>query len=94
MTKTTPEWLTYDDEGHADITLSRPLDIDGTKVPTIRMREPTVADQRASDKKNGGNAEKEIAMFANLCELTPGDLDRLPLRDYVRLSDAFKGFID
>ena len=89
----TPEWLEYS-EGHVDITLSRPLEIDGAKVPVLRMREPTVADQRASAKVKGGDDAQEIAQLANLCEVTPADIDRLPLRDYKRLTTAFLGFID
>lgn len=31
--------------GYVDIELSRPVEIDGTKVTTLRMREPLVSDQ-------------------------------------------------
>lgn len=45
MEKELPEYLKFNDDGSADITLSRPADIGGTKVAVLRMREPTVGDQ-------------------------------------------------
>ena len=92
MTKT-PDWLDVSEE-HTDITLSRPLEIAGAKVSVIRMREPTVGDQRASDAAKGDEGAREISLMANLCELAPDDLHRLPLRDYKRLQAALVGFID
>jgi hypothetical protein len=81
-------------DGFADIELSRPLEIDGAKVSTLRMREPTVADQIAMEKTKGTDAEREINMIANLCMQTPADIGRLPLRDYKRVQGAFMGFTD
>lgn len=80
-------------EGFVDITLARPLKVAGADVSKVRMREPTVADQLAIDKITG-DAAKEIALLANLCELTPEDLKGLTLKDYRRLQQAFAGFID
>ena len=61
MTDKTHDWLDEGD-GFADITLTRSLKIDGTDVSVIRMREPTVGDQRASDKMKGTDADKEVSM--------------------------------
>ncbi|WP_306168636.1 phage tail assembly protein [Halomonas sp. MMSF_3323] len=76
-----------------DITLSKGIDIDGARVQTITMREPTVADQLAVDGIKG-NALREITFFANLCDLTPDDIKQLPLRDYRKLAEAFEGFTE
>lgn len=81
------------DSGFVDIALSRPIDIDGAKVSTLRLREPTVADQLAADEFKGGDAAKEIFTMANLCQVTPDDLKKLTLRDYKKLQEAFLGFI-
>ena len=81
------------DAGFVDVELSRPMDIDGAQVKKLRMREPTVADQLASEEFKGGEAAKEIAMLANLCEIAPDDIKRLTLKDYKRLQAAFLGFI-
>jgi len=80
-------------DGFADITLSREFDIGGTKTTALRMREPTVKDQRAAFKQSDNENDRELAMFANLCEISPGELERLPLRDFAVLQDAFLGFI-
>lgn len=81
------------DAGFVDVELSRPMDIDGAKITKLRMREPTVGDQLASEEFKGGEAAKEIAMLANLCEIAPDDIKRLTLKDYKRLQAAFLGFL-
>lgn len=87
------EFVEYGD-GCANITLSRPLDVSGTKMAALSMREPTVNDQLATDAMKGTDAVKEIATMANLCELTPDDIRKLTLRDYKRVQAAFLGFSD
>lgn len=88
-----PEWLTVGDD-FADVTLASAMEVAGAKVAVIRMREPTVADQRAASRAKGGDAEQEVALLSNLCEVSPADIDRLKLRDYKRLQTALLGFID
>lgn len=87
------EWL-EEGEGFVDVTLSRALEMDGAQVLAIRLREPVVGDQLASESAKGSDAAKEITMLANLAEIAPDDIKRLPLRDYKRLQTAFLGFID
>lgn len=79
--------------GTIDVPLSRPIDIDGSKVKVLTMREPIVEDQLAVQGA-GGAADQEMALIANLCMVTAADLRKLPLRDYMRLKAAFVGFID
>jgi hypothetical protein len=81
------------DAGFVDVELSRPIVIDGAQVKALRMREPTVADQLASEEMKGSDSAKEIAMLANLCEVSPDDIKRLTLKDYKKLQAAFLGFI-
>lgn len=78
----------------ADITLSKPLKIGGADVTALRMREPTVGDQLVHDATTGGDAAREVGFMANLCDLAPADLNRLGLRDYRRVQEAFQLFID
>ena len=88
----TPKYITLMD-GKAVITLSRPLDIDGAKVGQLTMREPTVDDQLAAEKLGqGGEADK--VYIANLCQVAPADIGRLPLKDFKRLQVAFGFFLD
>lgn len=88
-----PDWL-KEGAGYTDITLSRPAEIAGVQSGAVRMREPTVRDQEVAAEMSGTDAAREIAVFANLCELTPEDIRKLPLRDYKRLQTAYMGFID
>jgi len=94
MMKKTPTWLSYDEDGNADVTLSRPMNMEGAQVSTIRMREPTLMDQLAVENLPGSDTVQEATLFANLAGLAPADVQRLPLRDYRRLQAAFVGFID
>lgn len=79
-------------EGFIEVTLSRPAKVHGADVGVLRMREPTVGDQLAADEVKGSDAAKEIAMMANLCEVSPEEIKALPLRDYKRLQAAFVRF--
>jgi hypothetical protein len=92
--KKLPDWLKYNADGSADITLAKPADLSGAKVSVVRMREPTVADQEAASEMSGSDAAREIGTFANLCQLAPDDIRKLSLRDYKRLQVAYLGFID
>ena len=87
-----PEYLKFNDDGSADITLSRPADIGGTKVSVLRMREPTVGDQEIAFQISGSDAAKEITMFANQCGVAPDDVRKFPLRDYGRMQKAYSVF--
>lgn len=77
----------------AVVTLSRPATIAGAQVSQIAMREPTVDDQLAAEKLGEGGQADKIYM-ANLCQLAPEDIGRLPLRDFKRLQMAFLFFLD
>lgn len=79
--------------GSVTIPLTKPMDVDGTKVAALQMREPTVADQLALDAVDGGDVAKELHMIANLCMVTADNLKTLTLRDYKKVQAAFLGFI-
>jgi hypothetical protein len=81
-------------DGHIDVTLKRPIEIGGTTITMLRIREPSVADQLAMDTLKGSDAEREVGLFANLCVVTPADIQKLKLADYKRLQEAFRSFID
>lgn len=90
--KTTPEWLKELD-GKTEITLTRPVDIMGTKVSVLCMREPTVADNEATSSMEGSDATREIHEFANLCDMSPDEFRKLSLKDYQRVRAAYLAFI-
>lgn len=79
--------------GKTVIQLSKPLSIAGAEVAYLEMREPTVADQLAMDRSGGGDAEKELGLIANLCQVAPSDLHQLTLRDYKKVQKALTDFL-
>lgn len=82
-------------DGSVDVTLRKPLTIDGASVNTLRMREPLVEDQLAAQEASGGdNAKMELTLMANLCMLAPADLKKLTMRDYKKVQAAFAAFLD
>jgi uncharacterized phage protein gp47/JayE len=81
-------------DGFVDVKLSRAIEISGVKTDTVRMREPTVADQEAAGNIQGTDATREIMTFANLCEIAPDEIRSMTMRDYKRLQSAYVTFID
>jgi hypothetical protein len=82
-------------DGSVTIALAKPLDVDGTKVAALRMREPTVADQENVEQVGQGNAATmELTMIANLCMVTVDNLRGMSLRDYKKVQGVLTGFID
>lgn len=87
-----PDHITEQPDGSLLIALGRGIDIDGTTVKALTMREPTVADEIAADAVKGSKAAQEVAFIANLCEITPADLHKATSRDYRRLQDGLALF--
>lgn len=81
-------------DGVVEITLSRPLDISGSKVKVLRMREPTVNDQLVMEESQKSDAMKELTLMANLCDMSPDDIRLLTLRDYKRVQVGLQTFFD
>lgn len=93
--KKSPSYLkTTADGAHVDITLRRAYSFNGVSTSTLRMREPTVRDQLATSEMQGSDAAKEIATFANLCDVTPDDIQNLAMADYQRIQLAYGSFLD
>jgi len=91
--KTLPDYINATDAG-AEITLRKAIDIDGTKIPVLAMREPTVEDQLIMEATKGSDAVKEMTFIANLCGVGLVDVKKLTTRDYGRVQDAFQVFKD
>lgn len=81
-------------DGFVDVKLSRAIEVGGVKTDTVRMREPTVADQETAGNIQGSDATREIMTFANLCEIAPDEIRSMTMRDYKRLQSAYITFID
>lgn len=76
--------------GSKKIDLDFPLD---SGLKSVNMRRPKVRDQLASEKTAGGEADKEVALFANLCEVSPDEISEMDMFDYQKLQKAYTGFL-
>jgi hypothetical protein len=76
------------------IELKYPVQIDGTEARALYMRRPKVRDHLVSVKlgKALTEEEREVRLFANLCEVAPENIEELDLADYKRLAEAFTDF--
>jgi len=75
------------------VELSHAIEIDGVKVSVIQLRRPKVRDMLSVEKSTDNDAEKEINLFANLCELTPDNLLDLDMSDYAKLQKVYQDFL-
>ena len=80
----------------ATIVLEHPFTHAGAEVSSVTMRRPLVGDLRAAQRSAGAgapDADLEIAMFSNLCEVDPGMWDQMDLGDYRAVQEAYEGFL-
>lgn len=75
------------------IKLTKPAKISGVEVHELTMRAPKVRDMLLADKKGGGAAEREINLFAVLCEVTAEEIEELEMKDYLKLQEAYQDFL-
>lgn len=77
----------------ATITLSYPVEVDGTKFKELQMRRPKVRDQINSQKKSNDPAEQEIALLVDLCEVPSEVFYEMDLSDYGKCSSQLLLFM-
>ena len=75
------------------IELRSPIRIDGAEVTALRLRRPKVRDMLRAEKASGSDAEREIRLFADLCEVEPAAIEELDLADYQALQRVYQGFL-
>lgn len=75
------------------IVLDYPVTVDKVEVKSLNMRRPKVRDQLAAEKGGGGNAEQEVRLFANLCEVPSSTVEELDMVDYAKLQEKYRGFL-
>ena len=79
------------------IELKYPITIDGTETRVLHMRRPKVRDQLLLDKSGmvgKSQAEREVLLIANLCEVAPGNIEELDMADYKKLQETFGAFLE
>ena len=76
-----------------NIKLNYPIESDGANITDLNMRRSKVKDRLLVAKmKNSSDEEKEIRLFANLCEVAPNIIEELDESDYANLQKAYMDF--
>ena len=77
------------------ITLKYPVDVAGQSYDKLSMRRSKIRDRLIVAKmKNVSDEEKEIRLFANLCEVEPKVIEELDEADYSNLQKLYLGFFN
>lgn len=76
-----------------ELNLESPIRANGIEVKTLALRRPIVADSIAAESFQGTDTQKELQLFANLCEVPPEDLQKLDLKDFRRLQEVVSSFL-
>ena len=77
------------------IELKYPVDSSGENLDKLTMRRSKVKDRLLVAKmKNSSDEEKEIRLFANLCEVEPKVIEDLDESDYANLQKTYLNFFN
>ncbi len=74
------------------IKLQYPVVVDGTEHNELTMRRSKVKDRLAVASMKGSDEEKEIRLFANLCEVSPEVMQELDEVDYAAVQKVYMSF--
>ncbi|MDH5179762.1 MAG: phage tail assembly protein [Gammaproteobacteria bacterium] len=75
------------------IVLEYPVTVNGQEYSELNMRRPKVRDQKAASVKGKTDAEREISLFANLCEVEPALIEELDMTDYTAIQETYQDFL-
>ncbi len=77
------------------IKLKYPVEATGETLTSLTMRRSKIKDRLLVAKmKNVSDEEKEIRLFANLCEVEPKVIEELDEADYSNLQKMYLGFFN
>ena len=75
------------------IKLNEPIKIDGVSILELTLRRPKVRDRLAVERLGTNDAEKEVALIANLADIPKDAVEELDLADYAKIQEALQGFL-
>jgi len=75
------------------ITLFVPVTINEATYSTLNIRRPKVRDRLAVERIKKTDAEKEIALIANLTEVEVAVIEELDLADYNKVQEVLQSFL-
>ncbi len=78
-----------------NIELKYPVEVTGQSYDKLSMRRSKIKDRLVVAKmKTASDEEKEIRLFANLCEVEPKVIEELDEADYSSLQKVYLGFFN
>lgn len=75
------------------ITLTEKITVDNKDIQEITLRRPKVRDRLAVDRMGQSDAEKEVALIANLADLPKETIEELDLADYNKIQKVLQDFL-
>ena len=75
------------------IKLNEPIKFDGVSISELTLRRPKVRDRLAVERLGTNDAEKEVALIANLADIPKDAVEELDLADYAKIQEALQGFL-
>ena len=74
--------------------LAHPITVNGAELREVTLRRPKVRDRLIVDKMGASDADKEIALIANLAKLSREAVEELDLADFVEWIQALQGIYE
>lgn len=74
------------------ITLTEKITVDNKDIQEITLRRPKVRDRLAVERMGQSDAEKEVALIANLADLPKETIEELDLADYNKIQEVLQDF--
>jgi len=75
------------------ITLTEKITVDNKDIQEITLRRPKVRDRLAVERMGLSDAEKEVALIANLADLPKETIEELDLADYNKIQEVLQDFL-
>ena len=75
------------------MTLKHPITVDNITLHELTLRRPKVRDRLIVERSHTSDAEKEVALMANLAGTTKEMIEELDLGDYAALQEVLQGFL-
>jgi hypothetical protein len=75
------------------VPLAYPVTSDGVEIKALSFRRPKVRDMLLAEKQGSNQAEREVRMVANLCEVAPTVIEDLDFADYTAAQKVLQGFL-
>lgn len=73
------------------VDLNYPIPINGAEVTYLDVRRPLVRDM-AKARSNKDEADAEVALFADLCQITKAEMGLVDADDYFKIQAVVAGF--